>query len=174
MSETPTGAGMKGKSVALAGAENRLSQAIETAFAGAGARTRRFDPELATPAQAVVYVAPAPVSESEVEVVRLLEDAWLSVQAAMRCLRTDGGALVIVLPCTTEDAGSLALASLRGGLEMLARSLAAECGAGPAPVRVNALAADRGFAEDVAGLVVFLASEAASFVTGQVVAPECA
>lgn len=165
---------MMGKTVAFSGAGNALAQAIDTAFARAGAQTLRLDTQRTASAQVVVYVTPAPVSAAETEAVELLENAWLSVQTAVRSLRAYGGALVIVLPPAADGATKLACAALRGGLELMARSLAAECGAGPAPVRVNALSADRGSADDVAALAVFLASEAASFVTGQVVAAETA
>lgn len=126
-----------------------------------------------------------------------LTSTFLTCQAAIPHLKARRGAIVTVASLAAHDgggAGSAHYATAKGGVLTFTRALAKELG--PAGVRVNSVAPgligtqfhDRfstpegrlatvgrtplgreGTPEDVAASVVFLASSAASFLTGEVI-----
>ncbi|HKY91906.1 MAG TPA: hypothetical protein VJM11_12740 [Nevskiaceae bacterium] len=107
--------------------------------------------------------------DPEADLLGPLEAAWHVARSAIAAIRADGGgALTFVIPVGRDP--SVVQSSIAGGLEMLVRALAAECGGGAAPVRVNAVTGDPARAEQVATLAAFVTGPFASFVSGQMFA----
>jgi hypothetical protein len=92
----------------------------------------------------------------------------MAARSAIAALRAaGGGALTFAIPAGDDVVRS----TLAGGLSLLTRALAVECGEGAAGIRVNAATIDPQRVDDGAQLVAFLCGAAASFVSGQVIAP---
>ena len=107
--------------------------------------------------------------DPQADVLQPLEAAWTAARSAIAEIRAGGGgSLTLVIPAEVD--ASVARATIRGGVEMLVRALAVECGAGAAAVRVNAVVGDPARSVDVARLIDFVGADAASFVSGQVIA----
>ncbi|MCB2109343.1 MAG: SDR family oxidoreductase [Rhodobacteraceae bacterium] len=123
------------------------------------------------------YAAPKLIAETSLAEFRAvtahnLDGALYGLQTGILKMRAlgNGGAVVLVssAACETGKAGHGALAASSHGITLMMKSAALACTDAKDGIRVNAV--QGGDAASVAAAVAFLASNQASYVTGQVIA----